>query len=77
MGAIPKADFAQGDKIRWFTDRFERSYMVLYDRPDGGSDVFFRETAREAKEFVKELREEGNRKVRVFLISALEDEPKR
>jgi hypothetical protein len=77
VGAVPKGAFTQGDKIRCFTDRFDRSYMVLYDEPAGGSDIFFQHTVAEAKQLAKELNEEGNRKLRVFLISAVEDEPKR
>jgi hypothetical protein len=73
----PKTDFAQGDRVRWVTDRFDRTYMVLYDGPTGGSDMYFRETVDDAKEFAKELSEEGNRNVRVFLITAVTDKPRR
>jgi hypothetical protein len=74
IGAVPKGVFTQGDKTRWFTDRFEPSYMVLYDRPAGGPDMHFQSTVGQAKQLAKRLSEEGNRKVRVFLISAV-DEP--
>jgi hypothetical protein len=50
IGALPKAEVTQGDRIRYCTDRFDPSYMVLYDMPAGGSEVFFRSTVGEAKE---------------------------
>jgi hypothetical protein len=73
----PKADFAEGDRVRWVMDRSDRTYMILYERPTGGSDIYFRETVDDAKEFAKELSDEGNRNVRVFLITAVTDTPRR